>query len=66
MFRKNFASANTLNQHVQSKGHNPNAIIEPKPKTVKAPTVFEKNYLKCLFCCQKYENFDDNERHMQS
>jgi len=28
IFRKVFGSANTLKQHVLSKGHNPNMIIE--------------------------------------
>ncbi len=50
LIRKKFNSVNTLNQHVQSKGHNPNAISEPKTKVVKAAPLFTKDSKRCIFC----------------
>lgn len=64
--RKQFASANTLKQHVQSKGHNPNAIVEPKIKAEKVQTVFKKDHTRCLFCLETSATLEENESHMQS
>lgn len=58
--RKTFASASTLNQHVASKKHNPNAIIEIREKAPKIPTPFEKNYKKCFYCLKVSRDLQEN------
>ena len=45
---------------MQSKGHNPNAIVEVKEKVVKKPAVFEKNFNRCLFCLHISASFLEN------
>jgi hypothetical protein len=64
--RKTFASLNTLNQHVQSKNHNPHAPIDLRPKVAKAPVLFEKNYKKCFYCLRVSRDLQENEEHMQT
>ena len=50
LFRKKFSSAQTLNQHARSKGHNPNMVLEKIEKVEKVPEIYKKNEKKCLFC----------------
>ena len=57
-FRKKFASAQTLNQHVRSKGHNPNMVLEKKEKVEKVPEVFKKNENRCLFSRKESSSFE--------
>lgn len=69
LFRKKFASANTFDQHIKSKGHNPNLVpssTEGK-KAQKSPAPkFAKNKKVCLFCLKSFEAFSENLRHMSS
>lgn len=64
--RKQFASAQTLNQHVASKGHNPHIPLEIREKVVPVPLVFAKDAKKCLFCSAVAGSADENERHMEA
>ncbi len=60
LFRKKFASANTFDQHIKSKGHNPNLIPSSTDakKGQKSPTPkFAKNKKVCLFCLKSFETF---------
>ena len=53
LYRKKFASIKTLDQHVQSKKHNPQALPHQESvesSKVKKTTVFRKNNKACLFC----------------
>ena len=49
LFRKNFASVKTFNQHVESKKHNPN-MIKSQEKAKPKMSVFKKNKNVCIFC----------------
>lgn len=58
--RKKFASVKTLDQHVQSKKHNPNAtpnMGSTETTKAKKTSVFSKNNKACLFCGEEAATF---------